>query len=751
MHVAAAKGYTQLLEMLIKAGGNVRGHDRDGWTPLHAAAHWAERDSCKILLEHGASTLDQNYAEKNTRIAHEEHTLSTEYKRELQHRDQTSENDVLHSISKAPLLFDKSSSVDSQSSQDSQQQSEDDRALLADKNYEVDTEIASSARSSEERSVTERSSILTNRTSVSYDRSASSEKSMSVDSQRSSSVISTASSVTTSQNTSDGSSCSVQSGDQHVSCTVPMPRPLQQPNSWINRGVHLITSLVCVVCSVIPSVQKSLSTPSNLPWASLCRTSNGADSLRSPPQSSAFTQFLTHNRVSAFRPIKASHPTERINELPRGLHPQHLNPSKMRSALHLPWQSNAVNESEAERRNTARMQRQHRRSTQGVTKEQLEEASRLAAEDSARRRGSDVHSTTSKTVSASSNTQREPAAVRLASEERDSTSMTASGSSSSSLDRVGATPKTANAVLRESSERIDRSVSERLSESRTSPPTTSVTLSLPNVPSPGHTPSAAGLRRKSQGMSLSRSNRRGTGPVLAEDVHAAVSARSLASDPAPLSLRYAPGSALSATYSRPLITPTGRSDIVRGSASTTQSERSLEKSHSAPPSHPPPAAPSAVAGLRSVAVTPAAVGRVQSRVAGHPTVSTVSTYPTSQSVNSRPSETNLNYKALYEKEKLESERLRKEMDELKRTHDNGSVSSFRVVSSRFRNGSPAGSLPMSKSASGISLDENERRSMERKISDLEIQLKGLNQLRMENQRLKEENGALVRVISKMTI
>ncbi|EGT41160.1 hypothetical protein CAEBREN_30205 [Caenorhabditis brenneri] len=61
MHVAASKGYTQLLELLIKAGGNVRAQDKEGWTPLHAAAHWAERDACKILLENGAELSDLTY------------------------------------------------------------------------------------------------------------------------------------------------------------------------------------------------------------------------------------------------------------------------------------------------------------------------------------------------------------------------------------------------------------------------------------------------------------------------------------------------------------------------------------------------------------------------------------------------------------------------------------------------------------------------------------------------------------------
>uniref|UniRef100_A0A803JZ81 Protein phosphatase 1 regulatory subunit n=1 Tax=Xenopus tropicalis TaxID=8364 RepID=A0A803JZ81_XENTR len=51
LHVAAAKGYTEVLKLLLQAGYDVNVKDFDGWTPLHAAAHWGKEEACKILVE----------------------------------------------------------------------------------------------------------------------------------------------------------------------------------------------------------------------------------------------------------------------------------------------------------------------------------------------------------------------------------------------------------------------------------------------------------------------------------------------------------------------------------------------------------------------------------------------------------------------------------------------------------------------------------------------------------------------------
>lgn len=442
LHVAAAKGYTQLLELLIKAGGNIKAADKDGWTPLHAAAHWAERDSCKILMEHGASIMDTNYAgqnvlavadkdvveyledlersvdkrksppsapasilqEKNHRLSHEEHThtLSTEHKRELKHKDQTSENELLHSSVKLRKIEDKSPSTASDSPPSQEISSSESQSCSPP--AAVDEKISSVERSASEPPSLPRPSQepQSTRSTVSADRSISSGKSLSSSRSAGNAPIP----VSESAKISDSSSSSFHSGDQHVSATVSIPtRPLQQPNSWINRGVQLVTR---------------------------------------------------------------------------------------------PWQSSAVIESEAERRNTARMQRQHRRSTQGVTKEHLEEASRIAMAENARRRGTATAQNATSTVSSVS-TPREVGLVRLASEERDTTSMCSDRSSSVSTEKgsqdgsVGSRP---NSAPREFGAMAERGSSSESAQPVTTSSASTVPLSLSSATTTTPTsPAVVGMRR----------------------------------------------------------------------------------------------------------------------------------------------------------------------------------------------------------------------------------------------------------------
>lgn len=51
-----------LFSILLRAGANINSVDNDGWTPLHAAAHWDKHDIIHFLLEHNADLYAKNYA-----------------------------------------------------------------------------------------------------------------------------------------------------------------------------------------------------------------------------------------------------------------------------------------------------------------------------------------------------------------------------------------------------------------------------------------------------------------------------------------------------------------------------------------------------------------------------------------------------------------------------------------------------------------------------------------------------------------
>uniref|UniRef100_A0A3Q3VYI5 Uncharacterized protein n=1 Tax=Mola mola TaxID=94237 RepID=A0A3Q3VYI5_MOLML len=59
LHVASAKGYIEVLKVLLKCGVDVDSRDIDGWTPLHAAAHWGQEEVCTLLARPGAAHPDK--------------------------------------------------------------------------------------------------------------------------------------------------------------------------------------------------------------------------------------------------------------------------------------------------------------------------------------------------------------------------------------------------------------------------------------------------------------------------------------------------------------------------------------------------------------------------------------------------------------------------------------------------------------------------------------------------------------------
>ncbi|XP_067613488.1 protein phosphatase 1 regulatory subunit 12A isoform X11 [Eurosta solidaginis] len=62
LHVAAAKGYTKVISLLLAGRANVDKQDNDGWTPLHASAHWGQKEAAEMLVNAMADMDVRNYA-----------------------------------------------------------------------------------------------------------------------------------------------------------------------------------------------------------------------------------------------------------------------------------------------------------------------------------------------------------------------------------------------------------------------------------------------------------------------------------------------------------------------------------------------------------------------------------------------------------------------------------------------------------------------------------------------------------------
>lgn len=50
------------MTLLLAGRANVDAQDNDGWTPLHAAAHWGQKETAEMLIDAMADMDLRNYA-----------------------------------------------------------------------------------------------------------------------------------------------------------------------------------------------------------------------------------------------------------------------------------------------------------------------------------------------------------------------------------------------------------------------------------------------------------------------------------------------------------------------------------------------------------------------------------------------------------------------------------------------------------------------------------------------------------------
>uniref|UniRef100_A0A8D0GEF6 cGMP-dependent protein kinase interacting domain-containing protein n=1 Tax=Sphenodon punctatus TaxID=8508 RepID=A0A8D0GEF6_SPHPU len=99
------------------------------------------------------------------------------------------------------------------------------------------------------------------------------------------------------------------------------------------------------------------------------------------------------------------------------------------------------------------------------------------------------------------------------------------------------------------------------------------------------------------------------------------------------------------------------------------------------------------------------------------------------------------YKKLYDDLQVENEKLKEQLQEAQLQLTQIKLELERVTQRQER---------YAERPALLELERFERRALERKAAELEEELKALSDLKADNQRLKDENAALIRVISKLS-
>ncbi|XP_030821448.1 protein phosphatase 1 regulatory subunit 12B isoform X2 [Camarhynchus parvulus] len=105
-------------------------------------------------------------------------------------------------------------------------------------------------------------------------------------------------------------------------------------------------------------------------------------------------------------------------------------------------------------------------------------------------------------------------------------------------------------------------------------------------------------------------------------------------------------------------------------------------------------------------------------------------------------ESNRDYKKLYESALSENQKLKSKLQEAQLE--------LADIKAKLEKAAQQKQEKTSDRSSMLEMEKREKRALERKLSEMEEEMKILTELKSDNQRLKDENGALIRVISKLS-
>ncbi|XP_008108095.1 protein phosphatase 1 regulatory subunit 12B isoform X9 [Anolis carolinensis] len=100
------------------------------------------------------------------------------------------------------------------------------------------------------------------------------------------------------------------------------------------------------------------------------------------------------------------------------------------------------------------------------------------------------------------------------------------------------------------------------------------------------------------------------------------------------------------------------------------------------------------------------------------------------------------YKKLYESALSENQKLKSKLQDAQMELVDIKAKMEKIAQQKQEKTSDRSSM--------LEMEKREKRALERKLSEMEEEMKVLTELKSDNQRLKDENGALIRVISKLS-
>ncbi|GLH15598.1 Ankyrin repeat and KH domain-containing protein mask [Gryllus bimaculatus] len=683
LHVAAAKGYIKVISILLQAGADINVKDFDGWTPLHAAAHWCQKEACEILVENFCDMDIRNCVGQTALdVADPDMVPVLEELRKKQATMQKDRNDTNAILNRKGVNTQKRrSSITRMSGADKSnlinKDASSERQLLAEqasnkvKTVEVEIENSPDDREELMDMSSKMGSLAVNDIAVEDEDASSSESSESSDD---------------SETSSASESCNPSVGEEK--------------RNRVNRDEVPRIPLGSDVAKSIPTTPSSQPTTPENEDTSLRRpgliknrnreeTSNRVNRLeKETPVHKATSPTGTANRNSensevvirrtqsfedekrgdesslVNRDSSAATPVSAASNSPTATSP--LPTSQVRRSFVPPVRDE---ESETQRKAHAKRVRETRRSTQGVTLEELKTAEQIVKKK---------------------NQQMQQANQQVNNSNSDQFLLEDARRSSSSSTSVAETPPTTTYARRPPPLHMPARPSSAPVEPTSPPADASVTIALRRQSKPPDD--------KEQDKENDIRNAQATQAV----IQRRRKPKRRSTGVVHLDMDELNNSEVE-----------GYPDVLGGGdsneiTSLRDGESGGDWSGNSRVSNSP--------GAESRPVTPAA---------------SVTSSRSTKEANSENGE--IDYKKLYEASVLENERLR---EKLKKTEDDLSDARSQLEKS------------MKNSLS--EMEKRERRAMERKLSEMEEELKLLEQLKSENQRLKDENGALIRVISKLS-